>query len=372
MKIGFDAKRIFHNFSGLGNYGRTLVETLSLMEAENHHYLYSPTTREHPLLKFVQNENVHVRQSGGIYSMLPKSFWRSWGMVSEMNNDQLDLFHGLSAELPVKKLSCPSVVTIHDVIYLRYPHLFHPFDRKIYHQKTAAACQRATKIVAISQQTADDLIHFFGIPPSKIEVIYQSCDSIFRNPISTERKKYLAQKYGLPERFIVTVGTIEPRKNILNLVAALNTIKDDIQLVLVGRNTPYVDEIKYYLASSALENRVKFIHNADFKDFPTIYSLAMLSVYPSIFEGFGIPVIEAQSVGTPVVTSNISSMPEAGGDAALYIDRLDVNDIATKIENLLQDESKRQAMIIDGLKNVERFHPDVIAKQMLDFYYMIK
>ncbi len=371
LRIGFDAKRIFHNFSGLGNYGRTLVENLSQQFSENQYYLFTPSLREHPLLDFTSHHNICTQSPIGLYAHLPKFLWRSYGVKEVAKELQLDVYHGLSAELPLGKLPCKSIVTVHDTIFFRYPHLFKKIDTRIYSKKTSEACRKADTIIAISQQTADDLIQFFGANPNKIEIIYQSCDAQFRKTVLESEKEHVAKKYHLPYPYLITVGTLEPRKNIVNLIKAFQGVDTNYHLVLVGKATSYLKEIEQTIATLGLSTRVHLLTNASFSDFPALYAGAVACVYPSIFEGFGIPIIESQSVGTPVLTSNISSMPEAGGAAALYFNPLDINDIREKTNTLLHDDDLQKQLSEAGKEHVRKFHPDVISKQVMETYWQL-
>ena len=334
MKIGFDAKRAFHNYSGLGNYSRLLINSLSNLYLDNQYFLYTPIYKPHPLHDFVQNDNCKIIAPSGVASWLPSSFWRTFFMVNHINAQNVDVFHGLSGELPVSKLKMPKVVTIHDLIFMRFPEYYAVFDRKMYEKKFKHACNVADKIIAISKQTADDCIHFLDADARKIEIAYQSCDPIF---FTSSKNEEVIKKYNLPNRFILSVGTIEARKNLLSLVKALKFMDDDVALVALGGRTPYTAQIEAYIKENNLAQRVKLIHNADFRDFPAIYAVAAAFVYPSVFEGFGIPILEALAVGTPVATSNISSLPEVGGNAVLYFDPHNIEDIAEKVNLLLHD-----------------------------------
>jgi len=286
-------------------------------------------------------------------------------MANEINALNVDVFHGLSGELPVAPLKMPKVVTIHDLIFMRYPEYYATFDRKLYEKKFKHACKIADKIIAISKQTADDCIRFLNADPKKIEITYQSCDPIF---ISTVKNEEISKKYGLPEKFILNIGTIEERKNLLNLVKSLKLIDKEVDLVAIGGRTSYTSLVEEYINRNNLSHRVKLMHNVAFRDFPAIYAAASAFVYPSVFEGFGIPVLEALAVGIPVATSNISSMPEVGGSAALYFDPYNVEDIADKI-NILLNHHKVVAELNENRRTqLEKFSIENITKHVMAIY----
>jgi len=369
MNIGFDAKRAFHNFSGLGNYSRLLIQSLSELHKENQYYLYTPKYKPHTLHRFVNQDNCKIVIPNNIVSLLPSTFWRSYFMANDINSQNIEIFHGLSGELPFPTLKMPKVVTIHDVIFMRYPKYYSAYDRKMYEKKFHQACKIADKIITVSKQTADDCIHFLGADSQKIEIGYQSCDPMFFLPAN---ENDIRKVYDLPEKFILNVGTIEARKNLLNLVKVLKFIDDDISLVAIGRKTPYFIQVEKYIKENHLSHRVKFMHNIPFHDFPEIYSAASVFVYPSVFEGFGIPVLEALAVGTPVATSNISSMPEVGGDAALYFDPLNIDNMATQINLLLHDNDTIAALNENRRKQLEKFSIESIAENVNNIYKTVR
>jgi len=366
MIIGCDAKRAFFNFSGLGNYSRLLINSLSELYKDNLHLLFTPKFKTHPLHNFANNENCKIITPNRLFSLLPSSFWRSYSIVHDINQHKADIFHGLSGELPFSKLNISKVVTIHDLIFLRYPEYYAAWDRKMYEKKSKHACKVADRIIAISKQTADDCIKFLNADSKKIEVVYQSCDPIFFAFHKTDEN--IKEMYHLPQKFILCVGTIEARKNLLNLVQAMKFIDEDVSLVAIGRRTSYTNVVENFMKENNLEKRVILKHNVPFRDFPAIYAASSAFVYPSVFEGFGIPVLEALAIGTPVATSNLSSMPEVGGEAALYFDPYNVEDMAQKINLLLNDNEIVKQLNEKREKQLNKFSLNSIAKNVMEIY----
>ena len=368
MNIGFDAKRAFHNYAGLGNYSRLLIQSLSDLYKENQYYLYTPKYKSHPLHNFEARNNCTIVTPKRANTLLPSSFWRTFFMANEVNSQNVDIFHGLSGELPISTLKMPKVVTVHDLIFMRYPEYYTTFDRNMYEKKFKHACKIADKIIAISKQTADDCVHFLNADSEKIEIVYQSCNPIFFTALKSEE---ISIKHNLPEKFILSIGTIETRKNLLNLIKSLSFIDKEISLVAIGRKTPYRSLVEEYIKDHNLFHRVKLLDNVDFRDFPAIYAAAAAFVYPSVFEGFGIPVLEAIAAGTPVATSNISSMPEVGGTAALYFDPYNVEDIADKINQLLNNNAVVAELNENRAKQLQKFSIENIAKNVIAIYQSI-
>jgi glycosyltransferase involved in cell wall biosynthesis len=368
MIVGLDAKRAFHNFSGLGNYSRLLIQSLSELYNDNQYFLYTPKYKSHLLHKFANHSNCTIITPTGMASFLPSSIWRSFLVAKDINTQNIDVFHGLSGELPASVLKMPKVVTMHDVIFLRSPEFYSTFDRKMYEKKFRHACKIADRIITVSKQTADDCIKYLGADAKRIEIIYQSCDPIF---LKNQKENSTPQKYDLPGKFILNVGTMEKRKNLLNLVKALEFIDDEISLVAIGKRTPYTVLIKDYIKEKHLSHRVKLLHSVPFLDLPAIYAAASAFVYPSVFEGFGIPVLEALAVGTPVATSNISSMPEVGGNAALYFNPYEVEDMASRINLLLNDNKTVAQLEANRMKQLEKFSVRNISEKVNAVYHDI-
>ena len=365
MNIGFDAKRAFHNFSGLGNYSRLLIQSLSDLYNNNQYFLFTPTYKPHALHHFADKENCTIVTPKSINTLVPSSFWRTFSIVNDIYAQNIDIFHGLSGELPFSALKMPKVVTIHDVIFMRYPEYYASSDRKMYEKKFKHACKVADKIITVSKQTADDCIHFLCADPKKIEIGYQSCDPIFWRSLKDEN---ISIRYDLPQKFILNIGTMEERKNLLNLIKALKFIDDEISLVAIGGKTRFTAHVEAYIKENNLSHRVKLMHDIPFCDFPAIYAAAATFVYPSVFEGFGIPVLEALATGTPVATSNLSSMPEVGGDAALYFNPYNVEDMADKINVLLHNKATVIQLNENRTKQLEKFSIENIAKNVNEMY----
>lgn len=359
MKIAFDAKRFFHNTSGLGNYSRDLVRILATYFPENEYILLNKNRSERTkdILDF-PNVNF-VETSKGNFS-------RQLKMGKDAQNQGADIFHGLSGELPLKWNQKPikKIVTIHDLIFVRYPKYYSFFDRKIHFWKFKKAADSADKIIAISEQTKQDIIDFLKVPESKIEVIYQGCHKAFKEDQAQEFIQKTKEKFNLPERFVLNVGTIEERKNLLNTAKALKDT--DIPLVVIGKKTKYFKKVENFVQ----QNKIKayFLEGVSMDELAVIYKLADIFIYPSFFEGFGIPVIEALFSKTAVITSNTSCLPEAGGPDSVYIDPKNPLDIQAKIKFLWQNESERKRRAERSFEFVQKFNDEPIANELMSLY----
>lgn len=372
MKIAFDAKRITHNATGLGNYSRYVVSIISKLFPENEYLLYTPSKGKKALRKRVPlNENITFHFPKGTYAKgFFKSFWRTFGIAKETKKQGVSIFHGLSNELPfgLKNVGVKSVVTIHDLIFLRYPS-FYPFiDRHIYSYKFKRACKKADQVIAISEMTKRDIVSYFDIPQEKINVIYQGCDHSFAQVASDAKKKEVKSKYNLPDRYILYVGSIESRKNLLLVVRALGLLKEKIHLIAIGKQTPYAEEVKKEVKSLGLNSTVSLLTNIPFEDLPTIYQMASLFTYPSFFEGFGIPIIEALHSGIPVIAATGSCLEEAGGPHSIYVDPNNVEQMGEAITKVLSNPDMANEMIVSGKEYVKRFSDEIIAGELMELY----
>lgn len=367
LHIGYDAKRAFFNKSGLGNYSRDLIRVLSELAPDNHYYLFKHKDSKGIDFETKSNTSTILPQRG-IYRKFG-SLWRSKGIAQEIKNYPIDIYHGLSQEMPIgiETSGVKTVVTIHDCIFLRYPELFDITYRIIFKRKYAHACKVSDRIIAISEQTKDDIIHYFKVPEEKIDIVYQGCNSSFYNNVSNSIKEEVRKKYSLPEKFILYVGTIEERKNLLSVFEAIAKDKIDYPVVAIGRQTKYTDKVKQFVEDNKIEN-VSFIHESDFSDFPAIYQMATLFVYPSIFEGFGIPILEALNSGTPVITTAGGVFPEVGGDAALYVEYGNINQMSEKIQSLLNDKALREELSTKGKQQALRFREEEMAEKLMNVY----
>ena len=364
MKIGFDGKRAVQNFTGLGNYSRFVLNLLIENYPENEYHLYTPK-------KVKTNPGISSQIALHYPSALVnRTLWRSKLIISDLKKDKIDLYHGLSNELPfgIAQSGIPSVVTIHDLIFLRFPDYYPYIDRKIYKYKFEYACKNASRIIAVSKQTKQDIMSFFCIPESKIDVVYQGCNELFQQTFPKEALIQVREEYQLPEKFLLNVGTIEERKNLLLIAKALSAVQKDVKLVVIGKETDYAKEVKDYIAANNLFDRVIFLKNVPLKDLPLIYRCAEIFVYPSRFEGFGIPIIEALYSGIPVVAATGSCLEEAGGPLSCYVHPQDEVQLAWQINNILSNPDKKNKMIAEGLRYVQKFTEKQLAKDLITTY----
>lgn len=368
MRIAFDAKRAFFNNTGLGNYSRNTIRQLSTFFPLNEYLLYTPSTSKR--IKFDITENCKIITPQSFTGQIFKSYWRSYLMNFQIANEKVDIYHGLSNELPfgIKSVNVKKVVTIHDLIFKRFPDLYKPADRKIYDRKFKYSSEIADVVIAVSKQTANDIEEFYNINPNKIKVVYQGCNPLFYKLLDEKEKTSVKVKYKLPAEFLLSIGTIEERKNLLGIIEAIHKSNIDIPLIVIGRKTAYFDKVKNYIIANNLKNRITFIDNLANTDLPAFYQCAKAFIYPSFFEGFGIPVLESLASGTPVITSEGSCLAEAGGENSVYINPYKIDSIAEGINKVLSNKDLRVNMIVEGRKHALKFTEEQVAKNIMNTY----
>ncbi len=373
LTIGFDAKRIVANATGLGSYGRTLVNSLSAADSGCDLLLYAPSTGRDDLRSQVA-EGPHTRfvYPDGHPCRLRRDWWRTRSITRDLLRDGVDVFHGLSGELPLglRHTGIKGVVTIHDLIFMRHPEYYRSADVMIYKWKFRQACLNATRIIAISQRTRDDIVELGHVSPDRISIIYQSCSPRFSATPDPAAASEARRRYRLPDHYILSVGTIEPRKNVMLACEALLHLPDT-SLVIVGRRTPYADKVEQYCRRHGLSHRVMMLSGVDDAMLAAIYQCADVFVYPSRYEGFGIPIIEAVQCGLPVVAAKGSCLEEAGGPDNLYVDPDNGAEMAEAIRQMMPGAEFRDSRIRRSREYVRRFERGDVARQVLDIYRSI-
>ena len=391
--IGLDAKRIVRNATGLGSYGRTLVNDLLRTAADDYLFrLYAPDegredlrqqVLQHPNLSFCYPQNVsgskiqdsNIKGDSSLPSLWGRGwgrgfFWRTFGIARDLLRDGVQLYHGLSGELPVgiRKRGIKTVVTIHDLIFLRHPEYYKWIDRKIYAWKFRRTLKEADLIIAISDCTKRDIIHYGHVPEEKIRLVYQSCNTWFKQHVGDDQCQKVNARYELPNRYVIHVGTIEERKNILLAVQALPLLPEDLHLVVVGRQKPYAQQVLSEARRLGVDTRLHLLQGVPNADLPALYQMAEACVYPSRYEGFGIPIIEAIQSGLPVVACTGSCLEEAGGPSCLYVSPDDPEALASALLQVLKGAEGREARILQSQEYVRRFEGTDVASQVLAIY----
>lgn len=347
MHIGFDARRYFHNRTGLGNYSRNIVDGLA---------------------------KAYPGQAFSLYD--EKDYDRAFRMGRKAAKDRCDVFHGLSNELPmdIRKTGVRSIVTIHDVAWRTFPDMYKWPDRFIYDIKYGWAARNSDHIIAISESTKADIMRFFRVDERKISVLYQPVQTHFYRRMDKEKARTTVRHISanIPSDFLLSVGTVNSRKNLLGTLKALASIPSGERppLVVVGNGKGYRRKCMEFAAKELGKNEVIWLDNvSDNVDLQALYTRATALLYPSMYEGFGLPVVEALLQGCPVLTSAVSSLPEAAGPGALLVDPSDQEEISEALRRLVDDCPLRRKLATEGENYCRRmFDPDTQARQLMKIY----
>lgn len=363
MKVGLDAKRAFLNYTGLGNYSRNVIMSLLEHYPHNEYYLFTPDPGSHSFLDEVKKfKNVNLVKPK---SKLLTSRWRSYGITRLINELNLDVFHGLSNELPfnIHQSKARKVVTIHDLIPFKEDTFRNVFDDYFSKRKMRSACNNADVVTAISEATKQEIVTRFAINPEKIKVVYQPAG--FSIPTNIPEVK---SKFNLPDKFILQVGTVEYRKNIQIILKALIKLKiPDLHFVVVGKKGNFYKSLQSFSTNNGLGQLIHFIDPVSNDDLAGIYKKSLAVMYPSFYEGFGLPIIEALSFNKPVLTTKGGCFEEAGGPGAYYCDTESTDEVADAILNILNTDST--AKVNAGKEYVSQFTAKATADGLMSLYH---
>jgi glycosyltransferase involved in cell wall biosynthesis len=370
LTLGFDAKRAFRNRTGLGNYSRDVLRALRRRFPDHRYLLYTPDAR--PVVP-LDTAAMAIGAPPALARAGPAAaVWRAFVLGRRAARDGVQVFHGLSQELPrdLPRSGPAPVVTMHDLLALRFPEFYPAIDRRVYLWKARWSCRRAVRVIASSEQTRRDLVERLQVPADKIRVVYPGADPRFAVRLAPDEVRRTRERYGLPEDYALSVGTIEPRKNALLLLRALARLPAEQRpfLALVGRPTRYLERLDGFARDAGLAGEWRVLPRVPPEDLPALYQGAALFLYPSHFEGFGIPILEALRSGVPVITSTGSCFDEVGGRAARYVDPDDPEALADVIRRVLQDGAEARQMVEEGFRQARRFEDDALAEGLMAVY----
>ena len=370
MIIGYDGKRAVANMTGIGNYSRLVIGSVAEAYPEDKLLIYTPKLKKNPRLKLIESlHNVEFRVPPP--SGFGGSLWRTFGITNHLRPDKVDIYHGLSNELPlnIRQGGVATVVTIHDVIWRVLPHTFSWADRHIDDYKYGASCRNATRIIAISENTKNDIVKYFGINPDKIDIIYQGCDDSFKKRIPEDGLEETRRRLNLPERYVLQVGTIEERKNLALTVKAMAALPEDIKLVAVGKDRRgYKGIVEKTAEEAGVAGRIIFRDDITFADLPAVNRMACVIAYPSRYEGFGIPVLEGLESEVPVVAAKGSCLEEAGGPGSIYVDPDSPQEMAEALRSVVEGRVDIQEIIGKGKEYARKFDNSTMAQRIMEVY----
>ncbi len=371
MLIGIDASRaVIARRTGTETYALHLIRALLQLGAGHRFRLY--TNGPAPAGLFWPTEGAPAKGSvvnAEIRSIPFPRLWTHLRLSAEMALRPPDVLFVPAHVIPLLHPAA-SVVTVHDLGYLHYPASHRTWDRFYLDWSTRWSARQAAAVLADSAATGRDLAQAYGIPPAKIHVVYLGRDEGLRRVDEPGLVARARARYNLGERYLLYIGTLQPRKNLLRVVEAFARLAGqpelaDVQLVLAGKKGWSYDALFARVSQLGLEGRVIFPGYVPAEDLPALLSGALAFVYPSLYEGFGIPVLEAGACGVPVITSNTSSLPEVAGDAAILVDPHDVDAIADALYRIITDEALRAELARRGLENVKRFSWEKCARETL-------
>ena len=370
MRIGFDATSAVQQGGGIGRYTRELLKALAATAPQAHYRIFfASRQRPHPLPPL--GPNFHV-------TPLPfHDIWlaRLWHRAQlplpvEWITGPIDIFHSPDFTLPPVRRSTRTLLTVHDLSFIRDPGSAAPGLLHYLNTVVPRSVARADHILAVSQATRDDLVELYHTPSEKISVLYNGVSEAFQPVADAVALEAVRARYGLgPGPFILAVGTLQPRKNYTRLIQAFAQLRQrDVNLVIAGGKGWLFDSIFAEVERLGLRGRVLFPGFVADADLPALYSAARVFAYPSLYEGFGIPLLEAMACGAPVVTSTASSMPEVTGEAALLVPPADVEALAAALDRALTDEPLRADLIAKGYQRAREFRWEKSVQQLLEIY----
>lgn len=369
MKIGIDARLLSDWGGGASRYLENVVRELEQLDRDNEYYLYSNRDFALPFANSRWQKRIRSR-----IPFLPGTFWLQTEAKRMIARDGLNVFWGPDQALPgglPKTLG--KVLTVLDCVWLRHPETMALYTHLIQRLFAESWIREADRLIVISESTGRDLESLLGVPSSKIQVVPLGVACHYRPRDSTTAAQYIARKFRVSENYICTVGTVEPRKNLITLIRALAMVRKhhhfDAQLLIAGAKG-WKDSAIFRTARQAgfTETELKFLGYVPEEDMPLFYSGASLFVFPSLYEGFGLPLLEAMACGVPVVASNVSSIPEVVGDAAVLVSPHRPEDFAEAIHRIRVDREMRSAMIEKGLERARRFRWSETAREILRLF----
>jgi len=364
MNLCLDARSATNHFPGIGRYVVNLARAMIplLGQDERLVLLRDPAQPSCWNLTTLAGERVQVVDT----PLSPFTLRQQWAIPRMLRRLGADLYHSPYYLMPYRP-GMPTVLTMYDLIPLLFPQHVSSTARLLFRWMTALALHAASQVIVISQATRRDLLTSYHLPPQKVTTIPLAADSAFHPQPAAEVER-VRRKYGFPENYLLYLGINKPHKNLVRLIEAWSLVIGRWSLVIAGREDPRYPQARLKAAELGLQDRVIFLGEVLEADLPALYSGATLFVFPSLYEGFGLPVLEAMACGTPVVCSNTSSLPEIVGEAALTFDPLDVTEIAAKIEEVLHNEALREEMREKGLRQAAKFSWERTAKETLRIY----
>ena len=358
-RFGYDKKTNLPIKVGSGAYCFELLKSLYEIDKKNNYLIYLPQKPTADMPK----ETTHWKYK----TIQARKLWTVTALSPEFlfKKEKTDVFFTPTHYLPpFAPKNC--VITILDVSYIYFPELFNKRDLVQLKKWTKYSAKKAKKILTISKSSKNDIIKEYGVSSEKVAVVYPGTKNESRSMNHELSMDKLGNKFGIKNKYILFVGTLQPRKNVERLIEAFAKLKrDDLDLVIIGKKGWMFEDILNAPKKFNIADRVRFLHEVTDEELPSFYKNAEMFILPSLYEGFGLPILEAMSWGCPVITSNVSSLPEAGGEAVLYVNSESVDDISEKMQKLINDENLRKELIKKGYEQVKKFSWEKTARETL-------
>ncbi len=345
MRIGIDARPLSYPLTGIGTYLKHLLDVLQKTDKDNHYYLISNT-----LIPCRIRNHRWCKIEGSIKNKIFSTIWMQTFAPILVKRHKIDLFFSPRHHLPLmlpKKIK--SIVTIHDLIHIRYPETMDKFRLIAERALMRPSLRKADKIIAVSRTTADDIRDCYDVEPDKIHIIHHGVPDLIQGVSKNDRD---------PTKYFLFIGTLEPRKNLDRIITAFQHISDlypEIHLVVVGEIGERGPNYGFSKKVNTIENKIHFHGYVAADQLADIYKNALCLLYPSLYEGFGLPILEAMSMGTPVITSKESSMPEVAGEAALLVDPKNIDSISNAMNLIISNSERRNELIQKGYMRIKQF-----------------
>ena len=370
MKIGIDGRAAkWYRGTGIGTYTYQLISSLNNVDSDNNYLIFTPQC------DFITDLKNNFKTEL-IESIPSNSFWDDINVPNILNNADIELYHvpqngvGLS-----ENVECKKVITLHDIIPLRMPETVSDRYLKIFNNELPKILDNCDGIITVSNYSKDDIAKEFNFPAEKIYVTPLAAEDIYRPMSKCRSKDFITEKYGIKEDFVLYVGGFSPRKNIIGLIEAYSKLpsklKESFKLVIIGRKGPSYTKYKNRADDLNISNNVIFTDFIPIEDMPLFYNAAEVLVYPSFYEGFGLPPIEAMACGTPVIASNVTSLPEVCHESALFIDPNDIDSLSYDIERVLSNSLLRLTMVKKSLTRSKNFSWNKTALDTIAAYEAI-
>ena len=373
MKIGIDGRAAtLYRGTGIGTYTYQLISNINQVDKDNDYLIFSTEKSQASSLKDL-NDNFHIKT---VKNNVKDNFWNEVSIPNYLDNCKMDIYHvpqngiGLS-----KNLDCNKIITLHDIIPLRMPETVSDRYLKIFNEQLPKLLNYCQGIITVSNYSKNDIAKEFNFPENKIFVTHLAAEDIYVPLCKSKAKKIINNKYGINTNFILYVGGLSPRKNIIGLIEAYsklnNKLKEKNSLVIVGKKGLSYSRYKKRACDLNVSNKVIFTDFIPLNDLPLFYNACELLVYPSFYEGFGLPPLEAMACGTPVISSNVTSIPEICNDAAILVNPYNIDELSLAIEKVLTDNLLMLKMMNKGLIRSMNFSWKNTALSTIDAYKKI-